>query len=562
MNKDNLFFTKEGSTLSDILHNIGDALCILDKEMNLLGANKRFTELYEVNTTIFSDDKTINIFDVYPEFKSSVFFEAFQYTIETGESTTRVGYSNKLKKWISSRTTKYQNNKFISISHTLDTGFNQAGYVTNYDGLTSLRNRYGFEHDMNQLISAGIPFGLTVLDIKRFRFLNESFGLEFADMCLMEAAARIKGTTVSTNQVYRIGVDQFALIVPSDKETCMEEIKKVTSEFKKPFKIKGGEYILDVTVGFYYGKRVGETTGSMIKNVEAALEYAKRTKKSYCEFDINQIQSEGKMMLANDLKASIKSGNLKLYYQGQVDSVTGKVCGAEALIRWQHPERGLVSPANFLLIAEEHDLMKEIDRFVILTSFKDAAEFAKKGIHLPISINLSNQMICDEKSISYIEMLLKHLKVNPNMITIEITEGSLMSDVEVSKTVISHLKNIGFKIALDDFGTGYSSISYMVKYPTDYLKIDRSFITNIHQNKNLQTLVTNITKMAHSLGISVVAEGVETREESQMVKQIDCDVIQGYLFAKPESKEEFLKRIHHLENENINLNDIPKEKAE
>jgi diguanylate cyclase (GGDEF)-like protein len=539
----NLFITNENLNLSQILHNIGDAICLADKDMNLLGVNQRFADLYNLPA-----DKLLglNVFVIYPEFKNSVFYEAFQHTIKTGESATRVGYSSNLKKWIVSRSSKYDANRYVAISQVLHTGFNQAGYIQNYDGLTSLKNRFSFEADVSNLHSTATPFGLAIIDISRFRFLNETFGLEFGDKCLMEAAARIKASAGNFNQVYRINSDQFAMLMPKDKPSCIAELHKTINCFKQPFTIKSEDYVLDIKLGFFYNDMVGLQHLNPIAAVEDALLEAKKTKKTYVEYSNSNKPNNSKMILAKELKEAIKNNQLEVYYQAQVDSINDKICGAEALIRWNHPTKGLVAPFHFLPLAEEYDLMQDIDRKVLEYCFKDIIHFSKQNVSLPISINLSSDSISDIKTIDYVDALLARARINPSLVTIEITETSLINNIEVSKQVINHFKSIGFKIAIDDFGTGYSSISYIVRYPTDYLKIDRSFVTNIHSDVNLQNIVTNITKMAHSLNIAVVAEGVESIAEDQFIKNCGCDIIQGYYYSKPAPKSTLIELIKKM----------------
>lgn len=534
-----LFKSVDSLEYDEVMHTVGDAMCIVDSNMNFVGFNKRFVELYELPA-----DKLLglNPFSIYPEFKKSVFYEAFEYTIKTGMESTRIGYSNKLGTWIVSRGFKHSDNRFIAVSHVLSNGFNRVGYVHNFDSLTSLKNRHSLDSDINSLMSNGVTFGIILVDIKRFRCINELHGLEFGDLCLMEVAARIKGTLTANGQIFRLNADQFVILITSDKKDSIEQIKNIQDAFKSKFIINGESHVLTVNIGFYYVQNPLETVNEVINNVESALTQAKQSRCLFFEYNESISHLKDKMNMANELRRAMKEGEFELYYQAQIDTINTKICGFEALIRWKHPVKGLLTPGAFLGIAEEFDLIEDLDKLVIVNAFKDQKVFLDRNIKVPISINLSVQSLSNLDIISFIDIARNKYNVITEGFTIELTENALVDEI-IGKDVISQLSKRGFKLAIDDFGTGYSSFRYLIQYPSNYLKIDRSFIHGFCNHPNLQTVVSNMIKMAHSLGILVVAEGVETMDEVKLLQSFECDFIQGFVFARPENKEDLMKRI-------------------
>ena len=528
-------FSSYGIPLTAIVHEIGHAMCVGDKNYTILAANDIFAKWYGKTC-----DEILgkNVFDLNPDFKNSVFYEAALHTLETGQPTTRIGYSTVFNKWLVVRTCKLQED-VIWYAHELKTSFDKVAYSGNYDSLTSLYNRFTFEDDMNQIYNLKQEFGLILIDINKFRELNESLGFAFGDMCLMETAARLK-QHIQHNKIYRLGSDQFAIIFQTDKEYCISAINEIFTLFKKPYVINHEQFMLSASIGFVYLTRFDGNPTDVISNAEFVLNQAKKINNYYVEYNENQVRTTTKMLIAKELKQSLTNSQLALYYQPQIDTTNGKVCGAEALLRWLHPTKGIISPLDFLNIAEEYDMMQEIDRFVIKQAIKDIQEFIDADIALPISINFSSKTICNLETVDFIDQCLAESKIDPKLLLIEITENSLMEDLAKSKIVLGELSKRDIKIAIDDFGTGYSSMGYLVRYPTNYLKIDKEFITEINQSNTLQIMTGNLIKLGHSLCMTVVAEGVETLEEFNLLKGYDCDIIQGYFFSKPIPRSQFI----------------------
>lgn len=539
----NKLFATKGVELPLLLDVVGEAICLCTNNMVFVASNQKLAEYYGKNAGELIGK---SVFEFYPEFKSSVFYDAAKHTIITGENATRIGYSNNIKKWIVVRTFAYDENHVVWIGHELKNGLDKVCYVTHYDNLTSLQNRFRFDEDLTKIHQYRKNYGIIIIDINKFRLLNESLGFNVGDMCLMEIAARLKVAISSNSQIYRIGSDQFSILLSQDREFCLKEIDKVLSVFKKPYLINSEEFNITASLGFIYVDKFDLLVTDVLSNVEFALNKAKKFKNNYIEYNEKLIRNTSKMLLANDIKKGLLEDQFVLYYQAQIDSITGKVCGAEALIRWNHPEKGLVPPNDFLNVAEEYDLMEELDKYVLIKSLKDIFYFKEHGIELPISINFSSKTICNPKIIAFLDLCLSKTKIDPKLLVVEITESSIMEDLSKSKTVISSINARGIKTALDDFGTGYSSMGYLMRYPTNYLKVDREFVIDINTSEASKIMTNNIIKLGHSLGMIVIAEGVETVEELKELKKFGCDIFQGYLFAKPSLKNDFISFVKKI----------------
>lgn len=541
----NKLFKTNDIELPEIINAMGDAIWVSNEQYNLVACNDVFSKWIDID---LEDLIGQNIFDIYPSFKNSVFYEASLKTLTTGKEDTKIGYSNRINKWLVIRMCKI-NDYIVWYAHELNHSPDKLAHSSNYDSLTSLYNRFSFESHLSDLHNVGNNFGLVLIDINKFRQVNESLGFHFGDMCLMETAARFKeflNVNIDNNihHIYRFGADQFAITINKDKEHCIHIIQGILNLFKEPYKINKEEFTLTASVGFLYLTNFDCDTTDIISNAEFVLKKAKKLNHSYVEYNEKLLRNTTKMFLAKQLKQALSNNELELYYQPQIDSLNHKVCGAEALIRWNHPTQGFLPPGQFLAVAEEYNMIQDIDRFVIKKVMSDILLFLKEGISIPISINFSAKTICNLDTITFLDECINIYKIDPSLLLIEITENSLMEDLEKSQEVLKQLSNRHIQLAIDDFGTGYSSMGYLVRYPTNFLKIDREFITEINTSNTLQIMTGNLIKLGHSLCMTVVAEGVETEEELNMLKQYNCDIIQGYFFSKPISLPNFIRFVH------------------
>jgi diguanylate cyclase (GGDEF)-like protein len=529
--------------LEQIFDTLNYCIAICTSDMSVVGINKTYANLYGAEPKDLIGKRAT---DISPSFTQSVFYECCLETIKTGETISRVGYSNPLKGWYAIRTAKYSDEYFVLIAHEISKDQNYSGFVPIHDVLTNLYNKHKFEDDIRFHILKKEQFGLIIIDILKLKKINQLYGTFNADMVLMEIAGKLKLNLYKNGvtEVYKISPDQFAVISLLDKDKCVDVIQKITDIFKEVFKISNDVINLDIVMGFNYLKdfKNNKDTSEFIIETENAVQIAKDKKTLYFEHN-KEVNLVNKKELLYEIKEAFKNKEFILYYQPQIDCIKNKICGAEALIRWNHKNRGILSPFHFIDLIEEFELNEELDKYVMEQVMHDSNYFKSHGFELPLSLNLSTNSLYDNKILDFYDEQAKKLLIDSSLLTIEITESSLIESIELSKKVISSFSDKGLKIAIDDFGAGYSSFGYLVRYPTNYLKIDREFITNIHQHKNLKQVVLNLIKMAHSLNMIVVAEGVEIEEEAQILKKYNCDIIQGYFYGKPMPKEQLLSRI-------------------
>jgi diguanylate cyclase (GGDEF)-like protein len=533
-----LFAGKDNLTLENILDSVGIAVCVATDKMVFKAANKGFAGFYNLTPEELLDKSA---FEVYPDFKSSVFYEGISHTMKTGETTTRMGYSNNVKKWMVVRTQMMENRLCLVSVSFIDEKFSKLGYVPHYDSLTSLPNRFQFEEDIKKFKVFNNNCGLVLLDISHFNQFNKNMGFASGDICLMEVAARIKRNIPFSDRLYRISGDQFLLISCGWKENSLKNINQIKEAFSEAFVISGKEFLIDFNMGFCY-LQSDEIDHDSLKRTELALSYAKKHKTNYAEYRPDMENKSHDVFLSKEIRDGLKNNEFELFLQPQADILDNKICGAEILVRWKKPE-GYKAPFTFLPFAEETGLIAEIDKYIVARAIQMIGGFNQQDIHIPISINLSAQSISSRDIIAHFEQNMKKYGVNPEQVCIEITETSLMTDINTSKEVIGELRNLGIKIAIDDFGTGYSSMEYLVRYPSDYLKIDREFIKDMIKSDNHKTMVGNLIKLGHGLGIGIVAEGVENQEEWDILKNYNCDMVQGFFYAKPMPLADFMKEI-------------------
>ncbi len=525
-----LFASQDEETLDSVLDGIGDAVCVTDKDMVFIAANKHFANFYGLQDPNQLLGK--KALDVYPGFRQSVFYEACARTAQTGETTTRYGFSANIRRWVVIRCYKFRDNRFAMVVHQLSDATSKAGYVPQFDTLTSLPNRWAFEHDAESLHEHLQQIGLMLIDISHFREINETLGFPAGDRCLMEVAARIRMAAQKSDRVYRVGNDQFLILGAGSPLEMRARRERVMAELDAPLTLDGKEYVLAFNVGTCV-TTPNMAGAKLLTNAEQALSFAKASKMGFAEYSDALGKSVYNPELNKGIRDALDNDELVVVFQPQVDLVDNKVCSAEALVRWRHPERGMVPPSDFLPFAEETGLIVGLDRAVASKTMEQIVRLGKLGKALPISFNLSSLSVCDYSTVEYLAELVKKTGVDPKMVGVEITETSLMRDVETSQRVIEALKGMGMHISIDDFGSGYSSMAYLLRYPSHFLKIDREFIRDLHEGGTNKTMVGNLIGLAHGMGIGVVAEGVETAETQKELRLLGCDVIQGYHIAQP-----------------------------
>ncbi len=415
------------------------------------------------------------------------------------------------------------------------------------DKLTGLCNRLSFSQNLFSVIKkaeAREPkFALLTIDVDRFEEINNSFGFENGDKVLKEIAIRLSQLDVNQGEVARLSSNQFSIIYVNefDLSAINDFIETVSNRLKQPFMIAGSKLYINVSMGVSYYPQHARNPDLLRQCANLALLYSKKLGGNNVQiYDSSLNKPKEKLTLESDLHDAIEKKEFVLYYQPQVDIQSKKIMGAEALLRWQHPTRGLITPNLFLSLCEESGLIIDIGAYVFHAVCEQIKLWRAMGYtELTVAVNLSQRQFTHTGLIELIKAILKSTDVSSENLELEITESILMENTERNIKLLQTLKNLGFKLSLDDFGTGYSSLSYLKKFPFDVLKIDKSFIDDIVASKDSEAIVSAIIAMAKSLGLTIVAEGVETQAQLDILKEKQCDIMQGYLFSKPITAEKF-----------------------
>lgn len=413
------------------------------------------------------------------------------------------------------------------------------------DKLTGLSNRLGFERYLPEAIrqNSGDSLALLLIDVKGFKQINESMGMPAGDELLKVTASRLMGCLKKSDWLARISAHQFVVVLhgAGSRAAAGSVALRITEVLRKVVEINDTTIASGGYVGIAFYPTDGRDLLTLLRCAEFALDFSKTEGQKDYQFFMPEmiVTAEQRRKLESELRQSIQRNELRLFYQPIVDLNEGRIVGAEALVRWQHPIRGLVPPDMFISIAEESDLICDIGLWVLETACRQLAVWQKDGQRLYLSVNVSVRQIPDALPASLLKETIKRHGIDAAMLALEITEGVMLSDVDKGITWINDLRNEGFRIYMDDFGTGYSSLSYLKRFPIDVLKIDKSFIRDMNEETNDRLLVQAITTMSHGLGLKVVAEGVENEGQIALLKQIGCDLGQGFYFSKPVAINDF-----------------------
>lgn len=428
----------------------------------------------------------------------------------------------------------------------------QIRHMSYYDSLTGLPNRLLFSDRVNIAIShahrCNLKMAVMFLDLDRFKNINDTLGHFTGDILLQEVSVRLKNCVRVDDTVTRLGGDEFAILLPeiNHEENVINIARKILEAFKQPFRIKEHEFFITTSIGISIYPLDAQDLDTLVKNADIAMYRAKENGKNNYQFytlTMNERALE-KLVIENNLRRALEKNEFFLNYQPLVDFQTGKITGCEALIRWHHPDLGVIPPGDFISLAEETGLIVPIGEWVLYTACLQLKSWHNAGYpHLRISVNISARQFQKSDLVETIVKILKKTDLNPSFINLEITENNIMQNTQKNLETINKLKSLGVKICIDDFGTGFSSLSYLKLFEVDALKIDKSFINDIVKNSNDKLITSAIINMAHSLNLKVIAEGVETLEQFNYLKQQNCNTMQGYYFSKPVSAYEIEKML-------------------
>lgn len=425
---------------------------------------------------------------------------------------------------------------------------NDIEYQATHDNLTGLPNRYMLSSRLKKYMSFADHYNTKIavafIDLDHFKLINDTMGHEVGDQLLLIMSKRLTNCVREIDTVARLGGDEFVILFTNitsvnEIKPCME---RVLSAIASPCEINELDYTVSCSVGLSVYPDDGKEASTLLKNADSAMYKAKKSGRNNFQIytpAINEALTE-RVTMEYRLRGAIEQNEFILHYQPKVDFTTGLICGAEALIRWQPPNEELVSPLKFIPIAEETGLIDQIGEWVIIEACKKIKYLKDKlGLSIPIAVNVSPKQFSQPNLASSIKKILDDIGITPEHLELEITESTLTDDAEKFITALNSLKHIGVKLAIDDFGTGYSSLAYLKDFPADRLKIDKTFVHNLEKDIANIAIIKAIIALGQSLGMKVIAEGVETDYQYELLENIGCNELQGYYFSKPLPENEF-----------------------
>ncbi|MGE6314100.1 sensor domain-containing protein [Bacillus cereus] len=409
-------------------------------------------------------------------------------------------------------------------------------YLAYFDQLTGLMNRISCTKKLNEFLDDNKEFALVFIDLDEFHLINDTFGHKEGDQVLKKVTECLRELKIEDMHLFREHDDQFVMLIENITKECVEEVAQtILKRISEHFVIEEEDVYLSASIGIVMAPKDGMDEKMLFQRVDTALEKAKEKGKGYYHFYCSGLdcEREQRFIIENQLHRAIEKNEFFLYYQPQINIETGKIASMEALIRWENKELGFVSPNQFIPLAERTGFIIKLDEWVVHQVCEQIREWLNKGYEVvPIAVNISARHF---RSITLIEMITRALNkynVPPHLLAIEVTEGALIHK-DLSKRVLMQLKEQNLKIHLDDFGTGYSSLSYLKTYPIDTLKIDRSFMEGIYKDERDTNITAAIIHLAHTLGLNVIAEGVEKSEQIQFLKEKNVKLVQGYFYNRP-----------------------------
>lgn len=542
----------------------------------LLIVHKQILIFYIINTLIFFTigmilfEKVILDSCIFASIISSCILIIFgnwkrkelrRYTI--GNLYIFVGSLSEIISMIKQSDTTWDTWSFVSIISILVIGVgfilchyeklkNELKYLAYHDSLTGLFNKKTFINKLNIEIEESQKYNrkcaVFCIDFDNFKLVNDTLGHEYGDEFLKSISKELQQCISKDDIIARFGGDEFNILQKNIKgiDEAKKLVNKILEKFKKPVVVDNYEFDITASIGIILYPDDACRVDELLKKSDIAMYEAKSNGKNQCKFFKKCMNEElkRKMHIQKKLKEAVKNESFSVYYQPQIDTRTGKIKGMEALVRWINPEEGIILPNEFIPLAEENGLILPISEFVLRTSCNKSKQWnASINAKLSISVNVSVVQLNQKNFVDIVKKVLDETGLDPQYLTLEITESILIKFLEANIRKLEELRKLGVKIALDDFGRGYSSLSYIMNLPIDILKIDKCFIDDITRNPKKESIMESIILLAQKINLKVVAEGVEAKEQYDILMKQNCDKIQGYYFSKPLSAEEAFEKL-------------------
>lgn len=535
----------------------------IDSELKLIDISSNVTEIFgykrenlinkSINSFIYDKD----ILDLYHNINNATLSRKKNHTISFRVLCFdgNVKYVNLYCKYIRDK----KDDKLFLAGYifvaTKERSFqSKIDYLTNYDKLTGLVNREKIkkiiDHEFQVNIDTKTVSAVLYLDLNRFKNVNDTLGHDIGDKLLQHISHRLISCIKNEDTLARVGDDEFIILLSKlNNKTLYSHIeiiaKRVYKILERPFSIDGNLLHITTSIGVSILGFDGNNSDEILKTADTAMYLAKKDQDNYFRYYQSNMQelSTSNLEIENDLRVAINENQFELYYQPQVDVKSNLIVGAEALIRWHHPVKGMIAPLNFIPIAENTGLIITIGEWVLKESCKRIKEL-QNDPNCPrtfkkISVNISSKQFAQPSFASDVKQIIADTEIDPLFLELEVTEGALISNLDDVIEKMNILKELGIKFSIDDFGTGYSSFTYLKKLPIDIIKIDKSFITNIHADNDDKILTQTIIQMSQNLRLGLIAEGVEKIEHLNFLQEKGCESYQGYFFSKPIPFDEF-----------------------
>ncbi|ANJ68362.1 diguanylate cyclase [Halothiobacillus diazotrophicus] len=533
-----------------------EGFMVVDTGLHILSVNMTFTRMYGYSAEeVIGQTLPMLRSDEHDEtFYSGLWANVRRFGRWQGEVWKRRKNGEVFPEWLNisavndtEGTTTHYIATFSDISRRKSTEA-QIQYLSSHDALTGLPNRMLFQDRLENAIANAARdhrrVALLDLDLDNFKLLNDSLGHSAGDTLLRAVALRLKGCIPETDSISRLGGDAFLIALTNiDSVDAINHVLiEVLAQVASPLDIDGRPLSLTCSIGVAVYPDDGDQFETLLKRADKAMYHAKEAGRNTYRFFTEQINTDSlaHLRIAHSLRAAVRAREFALHYQPQIDLRTGALVGAEALIRWHHPEEGLVPPNDFIAIAEQTGLIVEIGDWVLREACRQAVAWQRAGLPpLVVAVNISAVQFRRGDFEQSVLTALSESGLAPRFLEIELTESVLLHDMEIMLSLINRLKDLGIKLAIDDFGTGYSSLSYLKKFKVDRLKIDQSFVRDIGRDPEDRAIVSAIVQMARALNLQSLAEGVETPAQLEFLRAQGCDEAQGYLYSKPMPPEAF-----------------------
>lgn len=535
-----------------------EGIMVTDGKAKILQVNSAFSEItgYQPHEVIGRTPSILRSNHHDAEFYAAMWQSIAAHDSWQGEIWNRRKDGSVYLQWLSLSCIRNDDNEienYISVIHDLSelrAKDAEIQHLAHHDILTGLGNRHQLHSRLRQAIrnakSKSEQLALLLIDLGQIQNLNETFGHSWCDKLIREQSSKLNRIKADADTLVRTGADEFALLVENYVSThdITQLAARIKTRLQQPVTLEGKEVSLSPSLGIAFFPVDGLTADSLLANAQTALSDAKNSGRNTFRFFDHRLSEEARkrLQLEQALRSAIKGEGLSLNFQPKIQLSDKKICGVEALLRWQHPELGPMSPAVFIPLAEESGLIKDIGAWVVEEACRNLVRWRQQGFKLPrVAINIAVQQLEQEDFAAWLEQTILQQGLSLDNFELEVTETGLMSNERCALDTLAILKHKGFRIALDDFGTGYSSLSYLRKLPLSTLKIDRSFIQDMSCNAVSLSIVQTIVQLAHKINLDLVAEGVEEEAQAQQLLSMGCRLVQGFLYYRPLPETELIK---------------------